>query len=145
MLGALAVYSTHTDSVLQEGTETALSAFSVVGWVSGQAGRTVFEAGPVVDRVGRLAQETLLSRTVEGAPSHSRGVEALASHAEFEAFLAGEADVAGGVAVVAVGGTGCCEGEEGCEEEREGQGWSPVHEVFFLTNIMTPTIRIALI
>ena len=54
LLGGLAVDSTHTDTVLQEGPETTLSAFSVVGGVSGQTWRTVFEAGPVVDRVGRL-------------------------------------------------------------------------------------------
>ena len=95
-------------SVVENGAESAVCADSIISGVGDEARRAVLEAVAVaVKRVGGLADEALAGGAVEGAPRDGRLINALASNAKFEALPAGEADIAGGVAVVAVvGATG---------------------------------------
>ena len=95
-------------SVVEDGAESAVCADSIISGVGDEARRAVLEAVAVaVKRVGGLADEALAGGAVEGAPRDGRLINALAGHTEFEALPAGEADIAGGVAVVAVvGATG---------------------------------------
>ena len=112
--GGVAVDRAEALTVLEEGAEAAGGAEGVVGGVGGEAGGAAFEAvAVVVEGVGRLADEALVGRAVEGALGDRGGVDAAAGDAEFEAFDAGEADQTGGVAVVAVGGAAGGEAQEG--------------------------------
>lgn len=95
-------------SVVEEGAESAVGADSIISGVCDEARRAVLETVTVgVKGVGGLADEALVGRPVEGAPSDGGLINALTGNAEFKALPTGEADIAGGVAVVAiVGATG---------------------------------------
>ena len=95
-------------AVVEKGAEAAVGADSIISGVGDEARRTVLEAVAIgVKGVGGLADEALVGGAVEDAPRDGCLINALAGNAEFEALPTGEADIAGGVAVVAVvGATG---------------------------------------
>jgi hypothetical protein len=104
--------------VVENCSKATFDAGIIVSGIGSQARRPVFEAHPVtVKRESRLAQETLISWSIEGTGLDGAVSHTFANNAQLEALSAGEADVALWVAVVAVGRTGQDQSQD--EEEKE--------------------------